>query len=145
MTIEEKRKKNLSRLLQAFRRPSHCPHRGMKKCEGTSAFSEENPRDRRKSLLETEMARTQRNHGVKFCFHSGILSRRALENDDCRKGLPDSRQQEASGSSLFTARVISGTRLMTSVSGSLLRRGPDGARSAVDRKAMKNRNEFSRF
>ena len=39
-----------------------------------------------KSLLETEMARAQQNHGVKFCFHSGILSRRALENDDCRKG-----------------------------------------------------------
>ena len=120
MAIEEKRKKNSSHLLQAFRRPSHCPHRGLKKCEGTSAFSEEIPRDRRKSLLETEMARAQQNHGVKFCFHSGILSRRALENDDCRKRLPDSRQQEASGSSLFTAKVVSGTRLMTSVSGSLL-------------------------
>ena len=58
------------------------------------------------------MARAQQNHGVKFCFHSGILSRRALENDDCRKGLPNSRQQEASGSSLFTAKVVSGTRLM---------------------------------
>ena len=120
MAIEEKRKKNSSHLLQAFRRPSHCPHRGLKKCEGTSAFSEEIPRDRRKSLLETEMARAQQNHGVKFCFHSGILSRRALENDDCRKGLPNSRQQEASGSSLFTAKVVSGTRLMTSMSGSLL-------------------------
>jgi hypothetical protein len=44
MAIEEKRKKNSSHLLQAFRRPSHCPHRGLKKCEGTSAFSEEKPK-----------------------------------------------------------------------------------------------------
>jgi hypothetical protein len=85
MTIEEK--KNSSRLLQAFRRPSHWPLGGMKKCEGTSTFSEENPRDRRKKPAgETEKARAQRNHGVKICFHPGILSRRALENDDCRKG-----------------------------------------------------------
>ncbi len=58
----------------------------MKKCEGTSAFSEEIQGIAGKSLLETEKARAQRNHGVKICFHSGILSRRALENDDCRKG-----------------------------------------------------------
>jgi hypothetical protein len=80
-------KKNLSCLLQAFRRPSHWALGGMKKCEGTSAFSEENPRDRRKKPAgETGKARAQRNHGVEVCFHSGILSRRALENDDCRKG-----------------------------------------------------------
>jgi hypothetical protein len=36
---DDEEKKNSSRLLQAFRRPSHCPLGGMKKCEGTSAFS----------------------------------------------------------------------------------------------------------
>jgi hypothetical protein len=66
----------------------------MKKCEGTSAFSEENPRDcRKKPAGETEKARAQRNHGVELCFHPGILSMRALENDDCRMSLPDSRQE----------------------------------------------------
>jgi len=61
------------------------------------------------------------------------------------RGLLNPRQREASGSSLFTAKVVSGTRLMTSVSGSLLHWGPDGARSAVDRKVMTKRNEFSKF
>ncbi len=42
---------------------------------------------------ETEKARAQRNHGVELCFHPGILSRRALETDDCQKGQPDSRQE----------------------------------------------------
>ncbi len=77
--VYDDEEKNLSRLLQAFRRPSHWPLGGMKKCEGTSAFSGENPRDcQKKPAGETEKARAQRNHGEEICFHSGILSRRAL-------------------------------------------------------------------
>ena len=51
-TLYEGAEKKSSYLLQAFGHPSHWAHGGMKKCEGTSAFSEENPRDCRKSLLE---------------------------------------------------------------------------------------------
>jgi hypothetical protein len=45
-------KKNLSYLLQAFRRPSHWAYGGMKKCEGTSPFQKKIQGIAEKSLLE---------------------------------------------------------------------------------------------
>ena len=82
----KRREKNFVALATGFLGVPHtAPIGGWKSARERPLFQKKNPRDRRKSLLETEMARAQQNHGVKFCFHSGILSRRALENDDCRK------------------------------------------------------------
>jgi hypothetical protein len=46
--VYDDEEKKFVALATGLRRPSHWPLGGMKKCEGTSAFSEENPRDRRK-------------------------------------------------------------------------------------------------
>ncbi len=94
-------KKNLSCLLQAFRHPSHWALGGMKKYEGTSAFSEENPRDRRKSLLERRRRHVP-NGTMEWKFASTLVFCRGghLEDNDCRRGLPDSRQ----GGKLLEAR-----------------------------------------
>jgi hypothetical protein len=93
----------------------------MKKCEGTSAFSEENPRDRRKSLLERRRRHVPNgtmewNFASTLAFCRGRHWRMMI----VEKAARFTAGRKASGSSLFTAEVVSGTRSTASASGSLL-------------------------
>jgi hypothetical protein len=84
----------------------------MKKCEGTSAFSEENPRDHRKSLLERRRRHVP-NGTMEWNFVSTLVFCRGgnWRMMIVEKAARFMAGREASGSSLFTAGVVSGTRL----------------------------------
>ena len=145
MAIEEKRKKIRRTCYRLLGVPHTAPIGGWKSARERPLFQKKSQGIAEKACWRRRWHVLNRTMEWNFAFTLVFCRGGHWRTMIVERGLLNPRQQEASGSSLFTAKVVSGTRLMTSVSGSLLHWGPDGARSAVDRKVMTKRNEFSKF